>query len=40
MVNQDDVIVQKDLGPETSKVATALTEFNPDETWDEVFEDQ
>jgi hypothetical protein len=36
MVNQDGVVVQKDLGAETSKLASAITEFNPDKTWDEV----
>ena len=35
MVNQDGVIVQKDLGPETNKLAGAITEFNPDRTWNE-----
>lgn len=33
MVNQDGVIVQKDLGKTTDKVASAITEFNPDSTW-------
>lgn len=33
MVNQDGVIVQKDLGPTTEQVASAMTEFNPDNTW-------
>jgi hypothetical protein len=36
MVNQDGVVVQKDLGAETSKHASAITEYNPDKTWDEV----
>jgi hypothetical protein len=36
MINQDGVIVQKDLGPDTSKLASAITEFNPDKTWQEV----
>jgi Protein of unknown function (DUF2950) len=39
MVNQDGIIVQKDLGPETVKRASELTEFNPDGTWDQVIED-
>jgi hypothetical protein len=39
MVNQDGIIVQKDLGPETVKRASVLTEFNPDGTWDQVLED-
>jgi hypothetical protein len=33
MVNQDDVIYEKDLGPGTSKAAQAITNFNPDKTW-------
>jgi hypothetical protein len=38
MVNQDGIIVQKDLGPETAKIAHQLTEFNPNKTWDQVLE--
>jgi hypothetical protein len=36
MINQDDIIVQKDLGPDTAKVASAISEYNPDKTWDEL----
>ena len=39
MVNQDGVIVQKDLGPETSKLAGEIKEFNPNKTWDQVLEE-
>jgi hypothetical protein len=38
MINQDGVIVQKDLGTDTAKLASAITEFNPDKTWQEVDE--
>jgi Protein of unknown function (DUF2950) len=38
MVNQDGIIVQKDLGPDTAKLASEITEFNPDKTWQEVDE--
>jgi hypothetical protein len=38
MINQDGVIVQKDLGPDTAKLASAITEYNPDKTWEEVDE--
>jgi hypothetical protein len=38
MINQNGVIVQKDLGPDTVQSARAITEFNPDHTWDEVNE--
>jgi len=36
MINQSGVIVQKDLGPDTAKVANKITEYNPDKSWDEV----
>lgn len=39
MANQDGIIVQKDLGPETVKRASAVTAFNPDGTWDQVLGD-
>jgi hypothetical protein len=38
MINQDGVIVQKDLGADTAKAASEMTEYNPDKTWDEVNE--
>lgn len=38
MINQDGVIVQKDLGADTAKLASAIIEYNPDKTWDEVDE--
>ena len=34
IVNQDGVVYEKDLGTDTAKVAAAMTEFNPDNTWD------
>jgi Protein of unknown function (DUF2950) len=34
-VNQDGVIVQKDLGPNTVQLANAISEFNPDQIWDQ-----
>lgn len=33
LVNQDGVVYQKDLGPDTTAIARRMTEFNPDETW-------
>jgi hypothetical protein len=33
IINQDGVLLQKDLGPDTAKTAAAMTEFNPDQTW-------
>ena len=36
MINQDGVVVQKNLGPDTAKIAAKMTEYNPDKSWDEV----
>jgi len=36
MINQSGVIVQKDLGIDTAKKASKITEYNPDKSWDEV----
>lgn len=33
IVNQDGVVYQKDLGPDTATIARRMTEFNPDKTW-------
>lgn len=33
MINQDGVLLQKDLGKTTTETATAMTEFDPDGTW-------
>jgi hypothetical protein len=33
MINQDGVLIQKDLGKTTSEIATAMTEFDPDSSW-------
>jgi hypothetical protein len=33
MINQDGVLLQKDLGATTSQIATAMTEFDPDSGW-------
>jgi hypothetical protein len=38
MVNQDGKVYQKDLGPQTSEVASQITEYNPDSSWQEVKE--
>ena len=34
MVNQDDVVYQKDLGKDTEKIATAMKKFDPDKSWE------
>jgi hypothetical protein len=33
MINQDGVLLQKDLGKTTTETATAMTEFDPDAGW-------
>ena len=38
MINQDSVVVQKDLGANTQQIASEMTEFNPDKSWDQVIE--
>jgi|SRR5208282_894438 len=38
MINQDGVIVQKDLGADTVKAASEIAEYNPDKSWQEVDE--
>jgi hypothetical protein len=38
IVNQSGKIYQKNLGPATSKLAVAMTEYNPDRSWKKVEE--
>jgi Protein of unknown function (DUF2950) len=38
MINDDNILVQKDLGPDTAKLANAISEFNPNKTWDQDIE--
>jgi hypothetical protein len=38
IVNHDGVVFQKDLGPQTDKLAERMTSFNPDQTWTKVIE--
>ena len=38
MINQDGVVVQKDLGADTGRIASAISEFNPDSRWDQAVE--
>ncbi len=33
MVNQSGIIYEKDLGPNTTNFAEAMTAYNPDSTW-------
>ena len=36
MIDKDGVLVEKDLGPDTEKIAPGITSFNPDSTWSEL----
>ncbi|HXJ96654.1 MAG TPA: DUF2950 domain-containing protein [Terriglobia bacterium] len=36
IINQDGVLLQKDLGKATTETATAMSEFNPDASWSQV----
>jgi hypothetical protein len=36
IVNQDGVVYEKDLGPDTAKEAARIRLFNPDKTWKKV----
>lgn len=36
LVRHDGVVLQKDLGPQTSKVAPRMTSYDPDKTWTKV----
>ena len=33
IINQDGVLLQKDLGKNTTEIATAMTVFDPDPAW-------
>jgi hypothetical protein len=33
LVDQNGMVLQKDLGKTTDQIASAMTEFNPDKTW-------
>jgi len=33
IVNQDGIVYQKDLGPDTGKIASSMSEYNPDSSW-------
>jgi hypothetical protein len=36
IVSQDGVVYEKDLGPDTASIATAMTDYNPDSSWHRV----
>jgi len=33
IVNHDGTVYERDLGPDTAKIAKAMSKFNPDKTW-------
>jgi hypothetical protein len=33
IVNQQGRVYQKDMGPETAKIAAGMEEYDPDKTW-------
>jgi hypothetical protein len=39
LVDQDGIVYQRDLGADTERIASAMTAFNPDSSWDVVDED-
>jgi hypothetical protein len=39
IINHDGILYEKNLGPDTAKIASAMTEYNPDKTWTKVPED-
>ena len=36
IVNQDGVVYEKDLGPETAAAASKMSDYNPDDSWKRV----
>jgi hypothetical protein len=36
IVNQQGTVYQKNLGPDSEKIAQAMTVYNPDGTWERV----
>lgn len=36
ITNQDGLLLQKDLGADTAKIATAMTKYDPDKGWDPI----
>jgi hypothetical protein len=36
IVNHEGVVYEKDLGPQTGKLAKSMKTFNPDKTWEKV----
>jgi hypothetical protein len=36
MTNQDGVVYERDLGPDTAKIAASIQEFKPSDDWSPV----
>jgi hypothetical protein len=36
LVNHNGAVFEKDLGPQTDRIARRMTAFNPDQTWKKV----
>jgi Protein of unknown function (DUF2950) len=36
VVNQNGIVYQKDLGPNTEKIVSAMAEYDPDSSWQRV----
>ena len=36
VISQDDIVYEKDLGPETATLAARIAEYNPDTSWSQV----
>jgi hypothetical protein len=36
IIDKSGTILEKDLGPDTTKLATAMTTYDPDSTWHKV----
>ena len=40
IVSNDGIVYQKDLGPDTAKIASAMTRYNPDKSWVETEDEE
>jgi hypothetical protein len=40
IVSNEGIVYQKDLGPDTTKIASAMTRYNPDKGWEETDEEE
>jgi hypothetical protein len=40
IVSHDGIVYQKDLGPDTAKIVSAMTLYNPDKTWHETDDEE